>query len=402
MQKINVCHVSTLTRWGGVERMLVDFLKHSHNKSLQHMVVSTSSIPEIRDVIRNLGVPFFQPCRRFSHDPQALFEIAKWLKTKDVDIVHSYNVFSNCWGGLSAFLAGVKCLIGGEHGTIWFSKPPLFWLEGLMYRYAKAVIANSAASKKMILKRHKNISAQKVQVIYNAVPFPTNNTTVNTLRQTLGVQPNEFVIGTIGRLDTPKNLSTLLKAARIVFETRNDVRLVIVGDGPLRTALQRQVLELKIADKVVFTGWRQDARQLLRIFDIYVSTSVYESFGNTLVEASFSKKPIIAPRVDGIPEAVEDGNTGLLIKPTVRIDKLSVPEASPLASQVVIDNTIHKPKAVSVDVLASKINYLLDHPNIRQKLGKRGFEKVSKMFSIDRYVLELEEFYQNLMKAEVS
>lgn len=400
MQKINVCHVSTLTRWGGVERMLVDFLEHSHNESFQHMVVATSSIPEIRDVIRDLGVPFFQPHRRFRYDPLALNEISQWLKFQNIDIVHSYNIVANSWGGLSALLAGVKCFIGGEHGTIWFSKPPLFWLEGIMYRYAEAVISNSEASKKLILKRHKNILSRKVQVIHNAVPFPTNINSVNNLRKALGVQPDEFVIGTIGRLDTPKNISTLLKTSSLVFGTRNDVRLVIVGDGPLKKTLQKEALELNIADKVIFTGWRQDARQILKIFDIYVSTSVYESLGNTLVEASFSKKPIIAPRVDGIPEVVEDGNTGLLLKPTVKVDEASAAEASPMASQVVIDNRVKKPKAVSTDVLARKINYLLDRPKLCKQLGKRGYERASKMFSLDRYVNKLEEFYRDIVEAE--
>lgn len=395
MSQINVCHVSTLTRWGGVESRLVEYLAHSKDRRLRHCVIATSAIDEIVQEICKVGVPVFIPQRRFHYDPTAMWQMVRWMRTQRIDIVHTRNCVANCWGGLAAVLARVPVLIGGEHGTVWFAKHPMTWIERWIYRRAQVVVANSEASKTMLVHK-RGLSTAQVRVIYNAVAFPGNVKSPEMLRHELGVTQNEMLVGTIGRLHIQKDPLTLLRAARLVVRDRDRVRFIIVGGGPLAEALKRQAQLLNIGRKVIFTGWRRDAQAILRLFDVYVVTSVNEPFGNTLVEAALAKKPVIAPRVDGIPEVVKDSETGLLLEPSDAVRYLLTNGDSPLAPEVIVNGFITEPRAVSAEELAQKINYLLDNPGLRRSLGEAGFERARKLFSLERYIKELESTYLSL------
>lgn len=395
MSQINVCHVSTLTRWGGVESRLVEYLTHRKDQRLRHFAIATSAIDEVVQEMRKVGVPVFIPQRRFHYDPTAIWQMARWMRAQRIDIVHTRNCMANCWGGLATVLARVPVLIGGEHGTVWFTKPPMTWIERWIYHRANLVVANSEASKRLLVYK-RGLSAEKIRVIYNAVAFPSNVSSRKILRRELDVAENEMIVGTIGRLHIQKDPFTLLRAAQLVIRERDDVRFIIIGGGPLEEELKRQAQLLNIDHKIVFTGWRRDVHAVLQLFDVFVATSVYEPFGNTLVEAALSKKPVIAPKVDGIPEVVKDGETGLLLEPSGDVYLPSSPGASLLAPEVIINSSITKPRAVSAEELAQKINYLLDNPDLRRSLGEAGFERARRLFSLERYIKDLENTYLSL------
>lgn len=395
MDEIRVCHISTMTRLGGVERMLLDFFGNADGFGVRHALISTSMIPEIADEIRRLRVPLFQPTRRFRYDPFVFRQMARWLEMHRIDVVHTYNQNANCWGGIATLLSGRRALIGGEHGTVWVGKPPLSWLERFVYHKAKLVVANSEASKHMLIHR-RGLDGERIHVIHNAVAFPSDPYPIDP--REVGIAAGELVVGTIGRLDTSKNHFTLLKAAKLVIEEDAGIRFVIVGDGPLREYLEHLAGELGISQKVTFTGWRQDAREILGLFDLFVSTSVRESLGNTLIEAGLCRKAVIAPKVDGIPEIIVDGETGLLLDPLVQVCIPPVAAASPLAPEVIINGSLTSPKAVSELELAQTIRYLLDYPELRRRLGATGYSRARALFSMDRYVADLNDTYWQLVK----
>lgn len=377
--------------------MLIDYVSCADHQRFKHVVVSSSSSPEIVARLNHLDIPHFQPRRSAKLDVLAVKSMSEWVDQHHVDIIHSYNIYANCWAGLVSFFSDVKVHIAGEHGTVWFSKPPLIWLERWVYGRSEKIIANSKASETMLRKRH-DLSQGDIDVIYNGVPVPEKSFDSRVIRDALGINPDEVVIGSVGRLDTPKDYPTLLKAAKKLFDARGDSRLVLVGDGPLKNFLVCLAEDLGIGDKVLFTGWRDDARKIIGVFDIYVSTSVYESLGNTLIEAAFQEKPIIAPRIDGIPEIVVDGETGILLDPRKDVHKPLVKEASPLASQVIYRGKMQSPKSVSTEELAETLNYLIDRPDLQEAMGKNGVQRAFDMFSMERYAQELEGFYRQALE----
>lgn len=386
-----VCQFSTLTRWGGVETMLVDLLLHSNRQQVQYLLVTTSSDPEMMDVVRRAGILCYQPAGRFRYDPGKFLQMARWLRSHGVQVVHSYNAFANSWANITTLLGGIPVLFTGEHGTIWNVRPPIAWLDHWAHQRARSVIANSQAAAKMLELRY-GVPVSKISVIYNGVAaIPPVD--VREVRAQLGIKDNALVVGSIGRLDTPKDYATLINAAALVLKKRQDTLFVLVGGGPLENELRACAAEQGIQARFLFTGWRRDARTLMQAFDIFVSTSIRETFGNVLIEAALCAKPVIAPAIDGIPEAVIHEQTGLLLQPTRHIRQYQSPQASPIPKRVLLDGKLHPPRALDPEILAEAILTLLASSELRTCYGSQARERAQRLFSIERYMRDLEGFY---------
>jgi glycosyltransferase involved in cell wall biosynthesis len=386
-----------MTNLGGVEQMLSDFLMQSHSRQFLYYLLTTSSSPESLRPIITKGVPFFQPQRRFHYDPNAILQMASWLRSQHIQILHSYNAYANSWGSLAAYMANVPMYISGEHGSVWWVKPPMSWLDSLAQRRAKLIIANSRASA-ITLSATYRIPQSKIRVVYNGVP-PLPQVDSRRVKNELGFDDQTQIVGSIGRLDTPKDFSTFVDAAAIVTKKLHHVIFLIVGGGPLESELRKQIRELDIEEKCMLTGWRADARMLVQVFDLFVSTSIHEAFGNALVEASLAGKPIIAPKVDGISEVVLNGTTGVLLNPTKPFQEfpLDCRCATLPPKKVLIAGQLQPPKSLDANLLARTIIDLLNHQELRRHYGNAGRERALNLFSIDRYIFELESIYESLI-----
>ena len=159
-----------------------------------------------------------------------------------------------------------------------------------------------------------------------------------------------------------------VKAAAEIRKEKYRVKFLIVGDGFLRTKLQDFVVKKNMEKDVIFTGFKRNLEELYSSIDILVNPSLYESFGNTCLEAMAYGKPVIATNTGGVPEVIEDGVTGILVPPR------------------------------NFKKMAEAVIYLLKNPNITQKMGKAGREKAKKYFTINRVGNEIEGVYKNVME----
>jgi glycosyltransferase involved in cell wall biosynthesis len=319
--------------------------------------------------------------------------MARWLRAERAQVVHSYNAFANAWGYLAARAAGVPVYVAGERGTVWNTQPiPVRWLDHRALQVADAVAANSAASATMVHLRH-GVPRDRIHVVHNAVsPLPPAD--VAQLRAELGLPSAAIVVGSIGRLDTPKGFHVFVEAAALVLQERPETRFVLVGDGPLRSTLESQVRALGISERFTMTGWRDDARQLIQAFDLFVSTSIRESFGNVLVEAGLAGIPSIAPSIDGIPEVIVDGLNGILLTPTEPARQPALGQRLP--DRVLIDGRLVPPREISAHVLAETILGLVADTDLRARYGQAAHERAKTLFSMDRYIAEIEALYAHL------
>jgi glycosyltransferase involved in cell wall biosynthesis len=206
--------------------------------------------------------------------------------------------------------------------------------------------------------------ADRVQVIYNGIDpghRPTSTERL-TARAALGVPESALVTGTVGRLDPVKNLHVFLRAHALLLETHPEARAVIVGDGPERAALAAQAAELGIADSVMFTGYRSDARALMAAFDVYVNSSTYEGVSLTILEAMAATLPVIATPVGGNPEVVIDRETGYLVPGQPRL-------------------------------IADAVARLAADPRRRRTMGDAGRWRVMRHFSLARMVSDYAAAY---------
>jgi len=173
-------------------------------------------------------------------------------------------------------------------------------------------------------------------------------------------------IGFLGRLEEQKGVPDLIRAAAIVRQQNPRVRFVIAGDGSMRPQLEQLAAELQVNDVVEFVGWQCDSVTFLAQIDILAMPSLWEAFGLSAAEAMAMGKPVIATRVEGLPEVVEDGRTGML-----------VPPADPQA-------------------LAQRVLELAADRPLQRALGKQGRARVEERFTLDLMISRHEEFYERL------
>jgi glycosyltransferase involved in cell wall biosynthesis len=163
----------------------------------------------------------------------------------------------------------------------------------------------------------------------------------------------------------------LIRAVAEVRQTQPQVRLVFVGDGPLRVNLEALVFELGLSDRVHFTGQRADVARLLGAFDIFVLPSLREALPIAVIEAMAVRLPVVAGRIGGIPEVVEDGTTGCLVPPG--------------------DGA----------ALAAVLERLVADPALVARLGAAGQARVQSQFTVEQMVRRVEHLYDELTRRKL-
>ncbi len=234
------------------------------------------------------------------------------------DVFHSNSSKMGGIGNLAARLAGVKKIIFTSHGWA-FNEPRPWWQKIIIKSLTWLTILLSHKTICVSDKTKKDISGwpfikNKLIVIRNGIEkfelLPRNEA-----RRALGIHENDtLVVGTLSELHPVKGLDVLLEAFG-KFSRKNDGILVIIGDGEIRENLEDFVEHLGIGNRITFTGYLPDAKRYLMAFDIFCLPSRSEALPYALLEAGLSARPIIATKVGGIPEVIENGLSGALVEP---------------------------------------------------------------------------------------
>jgi len=260
---------------------------------------------------------------RAKFDLKTISQIRRYIRENKIDIVQSHNYKSNFYSLFSGINLNVK-RVATCHNWLSHSLKMKFYelLDKFILNRFDKIVAVSAFLKDEII--NSGISEEKVMVINNGVDIEKfqDVSYKPQLKVSLGLKENDRVIGTIGRLTLEKGHIYLLKSfTNVVLEFPN-TKLLIVGDGPLKSSLQATTRKLQLEDKVVFSGIRKDIPDMLNIMDLFVLPSIKEGLPMALLEAMLAKKTIIATRVGAVPKVIEDGRSGILVEPR-DIDGLS-------------------------------------------------------------------------------
>jgi glycosyltransferase involved in cell wall biosynthesis len=231
----------------------------------------------------------------------------------------------------------------------------------LMNQVVDCFIAVSQASKRQLID-YAGVSAQKTVAIPNAVELSRYQniaaaSRAETRRQ-FGIPEDARVLGTLARLDTQKGLTYLIAALPTVLTRFPSVHVLLVGDGPLRSSLHAQARELGVDRRVHFAGQQRDVRRFLAAFDIFVLPSLFEGLPLSILEAMAIGLPVIATRVDGTPEATEDGITGYLVPPadsTALASSLIQALANPAVVAAMASEARARSQLFSLDALLDRL-----------------------------------------------
>ncbi len=245
-------------------------------------------------------------------DISAVRAIMGYVRSEDVDLIHSHGYKSNIYGFAAArFLA--RPIVSTCHNWIAADLKTRFYymIEKRILPYFSKVVAVSEAIEKEL--HAIGVGPEKVELIFNGVGTEKFRVSDRSLRAELGIGPETKVVGSVSRLSDEKGLDLLIQAAAAAAESFPEAVFVIVGDGPARGALEDKARALGLKEKVIFTGIRTDMARVYAAFDIFVLPSLMEGLPMVLLEAMAAARPVLATSVGAIPRVVEDGRDGLLI-----------------------------------------------------------------------------------------
>ena len=362
---IKILHVLHAFSAGGLENGIVNLINRSPEK-LQHELCLLSRGGDFLNRLKR-PVVYYELHKQPGNDLGIVLRIREILLKSKADIVHTRN-WAAFDGVLASCLAPRVALLHGEHGRDITDPEGLNKRRNLLrrlfrFRIQKFVVVSE--NLRRWLTEVVRVPKEKLVFIPNGVDTERFQPSCGSgLRQELGIGRDEFVVGSIGRLDPVKNHLGLLRAVEILSRQGIRVRLVIVGDGPEQPRLEEFLRSKSIKPAPILLGYRSDVPELYRLFDLFVLNSIAEGMSNTLLEAMASALPIICTAVGGNVELVADGERGRWVP------------------------------AANDEALAGRISEYLKSVELRRAHGDESRKFVESRFSLRQMVERYFELYQ--------
>lgn len=333
---MKILHIIDSAGLYGAEIMLLNLMEEQKKMGLSPVLCSIGEKNivekqlEIESRRHGLQVEIFR--MRSGLNIIGALNIIRYASREHFDIIHSHGYKGNILLGFIPKSVRNIPLVTTLHGwtsTNGLSRMRLYeWLDAKSLQFIDAVIL---VNKKMLSdNRIKVIKGNKLSVIYNGIPLLNFSNLSQTIDFSITQDPEKkslldpkivefcqhgFIIGSIGRLSKEKGYRYLLGALHILRTKHLNVKLIIIGEGDERHSLIELIKKLNISSYVLLPGYRDNANKYLPLFNIFVLSSLTEGLPITLLEAMQVRIPVVATRVGGIPEVLENGKGGLLIKP---------------------------------------------------------------------------------------
>lgn len=314
---MRIVHMVMALQGGGLERIVIELVRAAEQKGDQAHIVCVNPVVQTTDKLSADKYTMVQCQGTLSmFRPAALSRVLEGLQP---DIVHLH---SGVWfrGAYASRATGIDAIVMTEHGR----PPPDPWKQRFVDRIgvlmAKEVVAVSAPLAEYLQTRLR-IPSRKVSVIPNGIRIPPLSELVpmGIAREQLGIAPDAFVIGSVGRLQPFKGYDDLVRAfadlSRRVSCQGTRFVLLLVGEGPERERLEQLASKLNVREMVRFLGWRADVDVVLRAMDIFAQPSLSEGTSIALLEAMAAGIPVVATAVGGTPDAIGSPMAGSLVPP---------------------------------------------------------------------------------------
>lgn len=372
-KKIKVMHVAEAA--GGVERYLESLFKYNDDDKVENILVCSQNYDsrKFNTITKRVIV------LKMSHNinPTADLKVEKALrdiiKKEKPDIVYAHSSKAGAFARIADI--GLKNkVIYNPHGWAFnmqqsIKKKKMYkWVEKISAYFCNRIVCISDAEKTSAL-REKICKPSKLQVIYNGIDFAELN---REFKKTvdLSIPKNSYVVGVVGRLSEQKAPDIFVKAAQLIKKRIPNAFFLMVGDGPLREQIDSQIEKLGLKESFYITGWVDNPNAYMKKMDVGLLISRWEGFGLVIPEYMASGVPVIATKVDAIPNLITDGENGILVN---KDDFKSV---------------------------AENVVRLKENSDLYTKLRMRGMEKV-KDFDITRVARETKKLYFSLHSGEI-
>ena len=353
---------------GGAERALCNLVRGLDPSKWQSKVFCLSSSGPLADQLEQSGISVKNLCARIRWDITVIRRRSRELRIWRPCLLQSFLFHANIAGRLAGKWAGVPVIVSGarvaERRARW---PMLVDRITSCYAHHTVCVSDEVA---MWMRDRAHWPESKLSVIPNAVQVKPFDEALPLSRAELGIPNDAFVVMFVGRLDLQKGLYDLIEAFESMSVRIPESHLLIVGKGPLERKLRDRILQKSFAEKIHFTGWRDDVPCLLKTADLFVLASHWEGMPNVVLEAMAAGIPVVSTDVEGIGQLVEDGVSGLV-----------VPSRNPKAF------------SDAMVVLASD-------PARCARLSNAAYQRVAQYFSVGSMVDHYESLYERLLNQQ--
>jgi len=376
---IRVCHIITKLELGGAQQNTLYTVAHLDRRRFEPSLVTGAEgllVEEARGL--DARVHFVDALVREpspGRDAAALARLITLLRRERPDIVHTHSSKAGILGRWAATIAGVPHIVHSIHGYGFHDGQP--WLTRHLYQAVERVTGRFTTSAFVAVSRANMETGLALDLF-----LPEKVTLIRSGVRLSRFSPREtadadggrapVVVGMVGCLKPQKAPLDFVDVAARVLEQpgmEERVRFLLVGDGVMRPQVEERIAAGRLSGRVELAGWRRDVPDLLRGMDILLHTSLWEGLPRVFPEAMATGLPIVATRVDGAPEAIEDGVTGFLVSPG------------------------------DVAGLARRTAQLVADPDLRRRMGAAARGRVGP-WDIDDMVRRQERLYEHLMAGE--
>ncbi|MGH8795990.1 MAG: TIGR03088 family PEP-CTERM/XrtA system glycosyltransferase [Caldimonas sp.] len=376
-----VMHVVYRFDTGGLENGVANLINHMPASAFRHAVVALTEVTDFRRRVRAPDVEFVSLQKGPGHGVKLYPRLYRLFRQRRPAIVHTRNLAA-LEAAVPAWLAGVPVCVHGEHGR------DVNDLDGASRRYQwmrrayRPFVDHYVALSRELadyLVAQVHVPPARVSEVCNGVDTARFTPAAGGRLAIPGcpfTNPKHWIVGTVGRMQAVKDQATLARAFVRVLQLRpalkDTLRLVLVGDGPLRAQCLQVLERAGVADLAWLPGERGDVEGVLRGLDCFVLPSLAEGISNTILEAMASGLPVIATAVGGNADLVSHGVTGEIVA------------------------------AADVEAIAASLLALAEHPERAAQMGRAGRERAERRYSLAAMVAAYQGLYERQLEQRTS
>ena len=362
---MSLFHIDAGKEWRGGQRQSLFLAKELRRKGFPVFFVVQPDSP-LHKKASEAELPLLPLKIRSEFDVLAILRLSFLMRRRNCRLAHFHDAHGVAVGSAAASLAKVPLRIISRR--VDFPLKKNYFSRKKYLNHIDAVVAISEGVKKVLVES--GLSPEMVEVIPSGIDFTPYQEALSSdyLRREFAFAEDDFLVGMVAHLADHKGHKYLIRAAKILKEQTSKIKIIIVGEGPLKLELTKEARDSEVDDFVFFLGFREDVPRILSSLDLFVLSSYLEGMGTSIMDAMACRLPVVATRTGGIPEVVTHGETGILVPP-------------------------RNPSA-----LAKAILKLYKDRELAARLGERGYRVVHRKFSSEAMADKMGELYARLAR----
>jgi glycosyltransferase involved in cell wall biosynthesis len=361
-----ILHIVPTLHRAGAEKQLVLLAQNLPRDEFDVHVCAITAGGALAADLQRVGIPLVIIGKQWKVDPLAWWRLRQHIRKLKPDLVQTWMFTANAYGRAAALSAGVPRIVASERCVDSWKSPYQLTIDRYLARRTDRVIVNSRGVENFYV--GEGLPVEKIRLIHNGIgPSCDGSLSREQLLSQLGLPPGTRLIGAVGRLWPQKRIKDLIWATDLLKTIRRDLRLLIIGDGPQRRALERYRHLCNLDEMVQFLGARNDVPSLMPHFDLLWQASAYEGLSNAIMEAMVCGVPVVASDIPGNRELVTHGQSGFLV---------------PLGDRAGFSKYAHR---------------ILEDPALGTRLGQAGRQRIVSDFTIQAMVQKHVALYRELL-----